>query len=89
MNIEFGAAKDQANRSKHGVSLGRAADFDLGHVGPDNRADYGEPGFIGFGFLDGTPHCLVFTARDGKVRPISVRRSHSKEFARYFDLDQN
>ena len=85
--MKFDPAKEDANVAKHRVSLARAADFDLAFAMIDDRADYGEDRFIGYGLLDGLPHCLVFTTRDGTVRPISLRRAHDKEYRRYVQLD--
>ena len=43
MNIEFDPAKDEVNIAKHGISLARAADFDVLAYVPDERFD--EPRF--------------------------------------------
>lgn len=83
MDIEFDPAKDAANIAKHGVSLARAADLEIEAVVEDDRADYGETRVRAFGLIDGLPHCLVFTVRDGKVRAISLRRAHLKEYQRH------
>ena len=81
--MDFDPAKDAANIAKHGVSLARAADMDLRLVIRDDRDDYGEARFRGFGLIDGQPFCVAFTVRAGSVRPISLRRAHRKEFERY------
>jgi uncharacterized DUF497 family protein len=65
------------------LSLVRAEEIDLRFAMIDDRADYGETRFIGYGLLDGRPHCLIFTMRDGEVRPISLRRAHIREYGRY------
>lgn len=83
MRIEFDPDKDEANVAKHGISLDRAADLEIEAVVPDDRRDYGEPRIRAFGMIDGEAHCLVFTARDGHVRAISLRRAHTKEYRRY------
>lgn len=83
MPIGFDAAKDEANIAKRGVSLARAVDFRDEMTVVDDRHDYGEPRYRSFGLLDGVPHCLVFTIRDGEIRPISLRRAHEKEYRRY------
>ena len=71
MDLEFDPAKDAANVAKHGVSLSRAADFLFQAVQIDARLGYGEP------------HCLAFVLRNGVVRPISLRRAHTKEYRRH------
>jgi uncharacterized DUF497 family protein len=77
MDIEFDPAKDAANIAKHGVSLARAADFDLLAYVADDRFE--EPRFRLYGLIDGEPHCLAGTDRNGVVRVISLRRAHAKE----------
>ena len=81
--MKFDPAKDAQNIEKHGLSLSRAAELDLEVAMIDDRADYGETRYIGYGTLDELPHCLVFTVRDGEVRPISLRRCHRREWVRY------
>jgi uncharacterized protein len=49
----------------------------------DNRFEYGEPRYRGYGLIDGLAYCLVFTIRDGQYRPISLRRAHAKEMKRH------
>jgi len=83
MAANFDPKKDAANVAKHGISLARAADFDELSVVRDGRRDYGEDRFLGFGRIDGEPDCLVFTLRNGEIRPISLRRAHDKEFERH------
>lgn len=81
--MQFDPAKDASNHAKHGISLSRAADLELEATMVDDRADYGEPRWVGFGMIDGLPYCLVFTVRDGEVRPISLRRAGMREYRRY------
>jgi uncharacterized DUF497 family protein len=83
VDIEFDPDKDAANLAKHGVSLARAADVDVLVVVVDDRFAYGEIRYLGFGLLDGLPWCIVFVAKEGVMRVISLRRAHRKEFARY------
>jgi uncharacterized DUF497 family protein len=45
--------------------------------------DYGEPRYRAYGFIDGAAHCLVFTVRNERYRPISLRRAHAKEMRRH------
>ncbi len=80
MDIEFDPPKDEANRAKHGLSLADFSGFDATPlVVVDDRTDYGEPRFRALGRIGGRGHCLVYTVRDGRVRPISFRRAHEKE----------
>ena len=81
MVVEFDPAKDAANIAKHGVSLAAAAEMDSMIVAVDRR--FAELRFRGYGLLHGLPHCLAFTLREGRVRAISFRRTHMKEFRRH------
>jgi uncharacterized protein len=49
----------------------------------DDRYDYGEVRYRAYGYIDGVAYCSAFTSRNGKVRPISLRRVHTKEMKRY------
>jgi uncharacterized DUF497 family protein len=79
----YDPAKDAANLAKHGLSLARAFDMDVAAFAVDDRFDYGEERIRAFGTIDGSIYCLVYTVRDGAMRPISLRRAHAKEMKRY------
>ena len=81
MEIEFDAAKDQANIAKHGVSLGAATNLEILAVVEDRR--FSESRYRLYGLLDGAPFCLAATLRNGIVRAISFRRAHQKEYRRH------
>jgi uncharacterized protein len=81
--VDFDPAKEAINLSKHGVSLARWADLDIAVAFVDDRYDYGEVRYRAYGYIDGVAYCLAFTSRNGKVRPISLRRVHTKEMKRY------
>lgn len=83
MKIEFDPIKNELNIKKHGISLERAVDFEILRLVFDDRFEYGEERMLGFGMLDGKPHCICFTERNEIVRVISLRRAHEKEFKRY------
>lgn len=78
--MQFDTAKDAKNVTRHGISLSRATDMDVRAVLADTRKDYGELRYRAWGLIDGLPHFLAFTIRDGQVRPISLRRCHQEEF---------
>ena len=80
---DFDPAKKAANLSKHSISLARWIDLDIKVTLVDDRYDYGEVRYRAYGFIDGVPHCLVFADRNGRVRPISLRRAHEKEMRRH------
>ena len=79
--IVFDPDKNAANIAKHGVSLSRAGDMEMGEalIAADDRFDYGEPRWIAYGELDGRLHVLAFTFRGGNVRAISLRKAHDRE----------
>ena len=81
MNVEFDPRKDEANLVKHGISLARADDMIVETIWPDPHAD--ELRWRAFGTIEGKLFCLIFTERDDRRRAISLRRVHSKEYARY------
>jgi hypothetical protein len=81
MKIEYDPAKDEANRAKHGISLGRARDMQVLAYLEDDRFE--EPRFRLYGLIDDKPYCLAGTMRQGAVRVISLRRAHAAEMERY------
>jgi uncharacterized DUF497 family protein len=80
---DFDPTKEAINLSKHGVSLARWVDLDVFAIVRDDRFDYGEPRYRAYGLLDGVSYCLVFTVRNERYRPISLRRAHAKEMRRH------
>jgi uncharacterized DUF497 family protein len=83
MNVIFDPAKDALNIEKHGISLSRANDFELFAVFDDDRYDYGERRRRAYGVIDGQTYYLAYVVRDNRIRAISLRRAHAKEFKRY------
>lgn len=87
MNIEFDPAKDEINRTKHGISLQAASgfDWDTALEREDDRFDYGEARFVAIGLIDTRLYVMVFTvgSNDDAVRVISLRPAEKHE-ARYY-----
>lgn len=83
MAIEFDPAKDELNRAKHGISLARAAELEDPIIALDQRFPYSEERFRAWGLIAGSPYRLAFTTRGDKIRAISLRRAHDKEYRRY------
>jgi uncharacterized DUF497 family protein len=81
VTIDFDPAKDAANVAKHGVSLARAAEFEVRARVIDIRFE--ERRFRAYGLIDGKTYCLAYVIRDGRVRAISLRRAHDKEYRRH------
>jgi uncharacterized protein len=80
---DFDPAKEAINLSKHGISLARWIDLEVFAIVADDRFDYGEPRYRAYGMIDGVSYCLVFTVRNERYRPISLRRAHAKEMRRH------
>jgi uncharacterized DUF497 family protein len=85
MDIEFDPGKDAINQGKHGVSLALAEwfDMDTAVVSYDDRAAPEEDRWVAAGLIGLTLYVLVFTERDAKLRPISLRRAEKQEVRNY------
>lgn len=85
MEIEWDAAKDRANRAKHGIGLGAAArlDWTRARIEPDHRFDYSESRMIALAPLDGRLHVCVYVLRNDRIRIISLRKANSRERRRH------
>jgi uncharacterized protein len=81
MDIEFDITKDAANLAKHGVSLAAASDLEILAFVEDDRFE--ERRFRAYGVIGDERFCLAFALRNGRVRAISLRRAHRKEFDRH------
>jgi uncharacterized DUF497 family protein len=80
--FEWDEAKAASNLRKHGVSFAVAYELDWEHVItiPDERFDYGERRFIGYGrTIAGVGYVVAFTFRGTRRRIISVRRFGRRE----------
>jgi uncharacterized DUF497 family protein len=84
---DFDPAKDAKNVAKHGISLARWVDIDIRAIVAVEPVDHGDPRYRAYGTIDGVAYCLVFTVRDERYRPISLRRAHRKEVKRYVQKD--
>lgn len=81
MQIEFDPAKEVINVAKHGISLALAAALEDILVVQDER--FGELRFRLYGRIEGVRFCAAVTMRGERVRIISLRRAHEKEFRRH------
>ena len=82
MLVDFDAAKDEANREKHGVSLAFGARVfeDPDHIVlPSLRPVDGEDRYKTIGVVDGKLWTAIHVLRGETVRMISVRRSNVGE----------
>lgn len=80
MEIEFDPGKDAANIAKHGISLARVVDMEILYFRRDDRIAYGEVRYRAWGMIEGDYFCLAFVVRNQRLRAISLRRAHRKEF---------
>ena len=83
MGNRFDPDKDAQNIANHQISFSRAFDMEVLKFAEDDCFDYGEVRYRAWGTIDGKAYCLVYTMRDGTVRPTSLRRAHDKEMKRY------
>jgi hypothetical protein len=87
VKIEFDPAKDAINRTKHGISLQAADDFDWETAleREDDRFDYGEVRFVAIGRIKARVYVMVFAegADENSVRVISLRPAEKHE-ARFY-----
>ncbi|MEI6730462.1 MAG: BrnT family toxin [Pseudomonadota bacterium] len=81
MKSDFDENKNSINIDKHGVSLVDIYDFEweTAITKQDNRFDYSEERFISYGLKNKRLYVLVWTHRNGKVRPISFRKANLRE----------
>lgn len=88
LGLEYDAAKDAANRRKHGLPLRLGADVvvdarESGTVLEDTRHAYPERRFIAYGKAQGRLMVCVFTPRGERIRVISLRKANARERAAY------
>jgi uncharacterized DUF497 family protein len=81
--VDFDPDKDAINQKKHGISLARAADYEIEIQIEDTRRNYGETRWRSYGKIDGVLYALAFTIRNERIRAISLRRADFKELRRY------
>lgn len=85
MTVIYDPIKDLANIRKHGVSLGRLAEFQFESalIDLDDRNHYGEDRMIGLGFIGDRLFVAVFVETEWGVRAISLRPAKARERKRY------
>ncbi len=85
MELEWDEAKRESNLVKHGldlaVSLELFADYFMERL--DTRQEYGEARWVALGMIRGMVVVLVYTERDDKFRPISLRKATALERSIY------
>lgn len=85
MELEWNEAKRESNLAKHGLDFAAAlelfADYFMERL--DTRQDYGEDRWTALGMIHGVIVVLVYTERDNKLRPISLRKATAMERSIY------
>lgn len=91
MEITYDPAKNATNIEQRGLSFDRVADFDFETAlfSVDDRQDYGETRYRGFGYLDGRLHALVFVETENGIRVISFRKANKREVKGYEQATQS
>lgn len=79
MEFEYDPLKSEANKAKHGISFEEAREMwaELGVELP-GRKGY-EARVLRISVLRNLFYTCIYTLREGRVRIISVRRSHPQE----------
>ena len=87
MHIEFDPAKDESNRTKHGVSLSVASelDWEAALVWIDDRFEYGETRMIALAPKTEILYYVAFVDRGEARRVISLRRANRREVKHYVE----
>ena len=85
MKQNYDKAKNAKNMEKHGISFDVIDFFEWSAAitKQDNRFDYSETRFISYAPVRNRLHCLVWSVRDGLVRPISFRKANARERKMY------
>ena len=85
MEFEWDEKKNIANLEKHGISfeLVKLAFNDDLIAWVDDRKEYSEERYVGFGLIQGRCVNVVYTMRDNRIRIISGRKANEREKRRY------
>ncbi len=87
MRIVFDSAKDAANQSKHGLSLGLAAelDWEAALAWVDERFPYDELRMVALAPRVQVLYYVAFVDRGTARRIISLRRANRREVKHYVE----
>ncbi len=92
MRFDWSEIKNEANIRKHHLDFSDAWPIFESPmlVAVDDREDYGEPRFIGVGFLGAVVAVVVFSELENDtIRIISLRRAVKYEREKFFNYLQN
>lgn len=85
MKLTFDPKKEDANLSKHHVSLAEAAFLEWNNalIWPDQRRDYGEDRHVALVPMNQRLYFVAFVDRKIVRRIISLRKANKREFDHY------
>lgn len=85
LSVVFVPVKRRETLTRRGLDMARAAEVFEGRTltVQDDRRDFGEERFVTIGFLDQRMVVVVWTARNGARRIISMRKTNEREQAHY------
>ncbi len=83
LEYEWDEAKRESNIAKHGVDFVSISDFDWENASIIVDSRHGEPRLIAIGPIHKCLHVVVFTARSGRIRIISLRKANRREEKNY------
>lgn len=88
MKTEYNEAKNTDNIAKHGISFELVAELDWSNsvTKIDARFAYGETRYISYCIRNNRLHVLVWTKRNGVIRPISFRKANKRERKQYEEI---
>ena len=91
VGYDWDETKRADNFAKHGIDFAEVLGFewDKALIAADTRRDYGELRYSAFGLIEDRLFNLVFTARAGGIRVISLRRANRREVRSYVYQTQN
>jgi uncharacterized protein len=87
MDFDWDPPKSEWNRAHRGFGFEIVREVDWTDMPTRISSRGDETRYMSFAAHPLGPIAIIWTARDGKVRVISVRRMHAKE-ARKYGLDQ-
>ncbi len=79
MEYEWDEVKRQANAEKHRIDFATIREFEWETAVVDSTIRGGELRYIATGYIGDRLHTVIYTARQGKRRIISLRRSSGQE----------
>lgn len=85
MRIEFDAAKNEANRAKHGIEFASVHAFEFETAATTLVTRKGETRNVAVGYLAGRLYVLIYKRVAGSVRVISLRKANKREQRKYRD----